>query len=86
MQSFAIITTDPSELTAMLHDRMPIILKPSDYDRWLTRDDPNARQWTTSGLTTPGRLNSFPVDHRVGNIGDNEPVLCEAYESPPNSA
>ena len=32
LQSFSIITTDPNELTATVHDRMPVILKPSDYD------------------------------------------------------
>jgi len=42
LQSFAIITTDPNELTATVHNRMPVIVKPSDYDRWLTPDDPNA--------------------------------------------
>jgi len=39
LQSFSIITTDPNELTATVHDRMPVILKPSDYDRWLNRTD-----------------------------------------------
>jgi len=32
LQSFSIITTDPNELTGTVHDRMPVILKPSDYD------------------------------------------------------
>ena len=34
------ITADPNELTATVHSRMPVILKPSEYDRWLTRHDP----------------------------------------------
>ena len=33
LQSFTIITTDPNELTAAVHNRMPVILKPSEYDR-----------------------------------------------------
>jgi putative SOS response-associated peptidase YedK len=39
LQSVAIVTTEPNELTATVHNRMPVILKPSDYDRWLSRDD-----------------------------------------------
>jgi putative SOS response-associated peptidase YedK len=31
LQSIAIITTDPNELTAKVHNRMPIILHSKDY-------------------------------------------------------
>jgi putative SOS response-associated peptidase YedK len=38
--------TDANELVAEIHDRMPVILAPEDYDRWLGRDalgpSPNA--------------------------------------------
>ena len=35
IRTFAIITTDCHELVADIHDRMPVILAPSDYARWL---------------------------------------------------
>src|SRR5262249_60532056 len=35
IRTFAIITTDCNELVADIHDRMPVILAPSDYARWL---------------------------------------------------
>jgi putative SOS response-associated peptidase YedK len=38
VSTFAIITTDANELVAEIHDRMPLILAPADYNRWL-RDD-----------------------------------------------
>jgi putative SOS response-associated peptidase YedK len=28
-----------NELVASIHDRLALILKPEDYDRWLTTDD-----------------------------------------------
>ena len=31
----AILTTTPNEIMAPIHDRMPVILSPSDYDAWL---------------------------------------------------
>src|SRR5262249_26688686 len=33
--TFAVLTTPANELVARIHDRMPAILKPADYDRWL---------------------------------------------------
>jgi putative SOS response-associated peptidase YedK len=35
IQSCTIITTTPNELMASIHDRMPVILHPRDYARWL---------------------------------------------------
>jgi putative SOS response-associated peptidase YedK len=34
-QSYTIITTDANELMASVHDRMPVILHSSDFNRWL---------------------------------------------------
>lgn len=39
LQSFAIVTTEPNEIMAKIHPRMPVILHRRDYDRWLSRDD-----------------------------------------------
>ncbi len=33
--SCTLITTQPNELMAGIHDRMPVILKPADYQAWL---------------------------------------------------
>lgn len=38
MRSFTIITTDPNTTMAAVHDRMPVILDPSEWDRWLSPD------------------------------------------------
>ena len=35
LESFAIITCEANELMAPIHDRMPVILQPRDYDSWL---------------------------------------------------
>jgi putative SOS response-associated peptidase YedK len=39
LQSFTIVTTKPNELTSQVHNRMPVILHPDDYETWLTRVD-----------------------------------------------
>lgn len=37
LQSFAIITTEANEMLASIHTRMPVILQPKDYARWIDR-------------------------------------------------
>ncbi|MDE1154861.1 MAG: SOS response-associated peptidase [Acidobacteriaceae bacterium] len=37
LQSFAIVTTEANELLARIHTRMPVILEPEQYERWLDR-------------------------------------------------
>lgn len=55
VRSCTIVTTEPNELMAALHNRMPVILQPADYERWL---DPAPQ--------TPDNLNPllkpFPAD------------------------
>jgi putative SOS response-associated peptidase YedK len=40
IRTFAVVTTDANELVAEIHDRMPLILAPSGYARWLS-DEPD---------------------------------------------
>lgn len=35
LETFTILTTEPNELMAPVHNRMPVIVEPKDYDRWL---------------------------------------------------
>jgi putative SOS response-associated peptidase YedK len=54
LQSFTIITTTPNELTATVHNRMPVNLHPDDYEEWLMRVD---------GESPPTNLlRPFPAD------------------------
>lgn len=39
----AILTTEPNELLAPIHDRMPVIVRVEDYERWLDSETPVAR-------------------------------------------
>jgi putative SOS response-associated peptidase YedK len=42
IRTFAVITTHANELVAEIHDRMPAILAPEHYARWLS-DEPDPR-------------------------------------------
>ncbi len=39
LQSYTIITTDPNTVAEAVHNRMPAILHPRDYDEWLNREE-----------------------------------------------
>jgi len=36
LRTFTVITTTPNRLAKRVHDRMPVIVHPDDYDRWLS--------------------------------------------------
>ena len=42
--SFAIVTTEPNELCAELHNRMPVILSPEVWPAWLGEEPADEAQ------------------------------------------
>lgn len=43
VRTFCVITCPANDLVAEIHDRMPVILAPSAYDRWLSSIEPDPR-------------------------------------------
>ena len=37
IETFAILTTTPNGLVGKVHDRMPVMIRPEDFDKWLDR-------------------------------------------------
>jgi putative SOS response-associated peptidase YedK len=68
VETCAILTTAPNELLSPIHDRMPLILPPEEYGRWL---DPSVRApETLAPLLRPfpsGPLEAYPVGRTVNN-------------------
>jgi len=68
VDSCTIITTQPNELVSQLHDRMPVILNPADFDEWLDRDEHDTAK--LKGLLRPfpsDQMMMQPVNPVVGN-------------------
>ena len=68
IESCTLLTTSPNELMATIHDRMPVILKPTDYGVWL---DPQLEAAPAlSSLLVP-----YPADEmqviRVSDVVNN---------------
>lgn len=78
IESCTILTTEANALLKQIHDRMPVILGPDDYDRWL---DP--------GITDPGRvadllkpfdarlMRVYPVSAAVNRVENDEPECAK---------
>ncbi|MGH8716668.1 MAG: SOS response-associated peptidase [Burkholderiales bacterium] len=78
IESFAIITTKANELSAAVHDRMPAILKPEDYDLWL--DNKAADTARLALLVAPYAANSmqcWTVSIKVGDPKNETPELIK---------
>jgi putative SOS response-associated peptidase YedK len=77
IRTFAIITTDANELVADIHDRMPLILAPSDYARWLS-DEPDPRELMRPFPASPMRM--WPISTRVNKPENDDPSIVEPIE------
>jgi putative SOS response-associated peptidase YedK len=86
--SFTIITTDPNELMEPFHDRMPVILDPDNYSRWLTPADKENPQLPLDLLRPypADKMRSWKVSSRVGNVRNNDPDLLAPLEEKPPAA
>ena len=75
--TFAVITTDANELVADIHDRMPLILAPGDYARWLS-DEPDPRELMRPFPAGPMRM--WPISTRVNKPENDDPSIVEPIE------
>ncbi|AHJ95512.1 SOS response-associated peptidase [Hymenobacter swuensis] len=77
LPTFTIVTTEPNELMARLHHRMPVILPDRAAElAWLAEGDVAAHQ----GLLRPlsdGRLQEYVVSTAVNSPAHNTPALLE---------
>ncbi len=77
LETFTILTTDSNELMEPVHNRMPVILEPKDYDRWLDPGDPARPPIDLLRPYPAERMRAWPVDDRVGNVRNNDADLLE---------
>lgn len=72
LRTFCVITVPANELVASIHDRMPVILAPADYDRWLGIE-PDPRDLLKSFPADLMRM--WPVSTRVNSVRNDDPDL-----------
>jgi putative SOS response-associated peptidase YedK len=77
LETFTILTTGPNEIMEPIHNRMPVILEPKDYDRWLDAGDPIRPPVDLLRPYAAERIKAWPVSDRVGNVRNNGPELLD---------
>ena len=81
IESCTIITTEANSLMSELHDRMPVILSPSDYEAWL--DPNNNDREGLQKLLDPypaDQMQYRPVSKTVNNARHEGPECAEPAE------
>lgn len=83
--SYAIITTVSADAIAHIHPRMPVILRPEDEARWLSRSMRDARAMTDLLKPYPSELLRFwQVSDRVNDPRNTGPELILPIEGSPD--
>lgn len=76
IKSCTIITTSPNELTGSIHDRMPVILHPRDYRKWLdvAPQTPESLQPLIKPFPAEA-MTAYPVSTLVNKTTNDVPEL-----------
>jgi putative SOS response-associated peptidase YedK len=79
IRSFTIVTTTPNELCGDLHNRMPVILPPEAWSKWLGEEPAEPDQLKSMLVPYAGEMVAWPVSQRVGNVKNNDASLIEPF-------
>ncbi|MBD0388800.1 MAG: SOS response-associated peptidase [Nostoc sp. C3-bin3] len=82
IESCTLLTTEPNELMRPIHNRMPVILDPKDYDLWLDPEvkksellQPLLRPYPTEEMT------AYPVSKAVNKPSNDSTECIERVEA-----
>jgi len=82
LETFTILTTDPNLLMEPFHNRMPVILEPKDYERWLEPGDAGRPPIDLLRPLAEEKMVAWPVSERVGNVRNDDAQLLEPMQAP----
>ena len=75
VESCTIITTTANRAMEELHNRMPVILSPGDWQRWLDVERPAAELVALLRPCPDEWLDAFEVGAAVGDVKNDGPEL-----------
>jgi putative SOS response-associated peptidase YedK len=79
IETYTIITGAANRVAANVHTRMPVIIDPTDFDRWLSTAGPPADLLKPY---PPAEMTTYPVSKAVNSPALDEPSLIERIEIP----
>jgi putative SOS response-associated peptidase YedK len=84
LDSCTIVTTAANAALAGVHDRMPVIVAPRDYARWLDPGIPEVADLIAP--FPPAAMTWYPVSTRVNAVGHDDASLIESVAMPRDDA
>lgn len=78
IDSFSIVVTEANEFVRPIHDRMPVILAPEDYESWLDPGNQDTHSLQQALRPWPAeRMEGWPVSRRVNRPTNDGPELVQ---------
>lgn len=77
LRTCCIITTGPNKVMEPIHDRMPVIIAPEDWQRWLFGAAEDIQELIRP--YAPEAMQAWPVDRRVSKTVDDDEGLTEPF-------
>ena len=78
LDTCTIITAEACPSLRSIHDRMPVIVPPVEYARWLDPSNTDVADLVTSWSGDP--LRAYPASTRVNAVRNDDAALCEPIE------
>lgn len=76
VRTFCLLTQDAVESLSSIHDRMPVIVQPDSWQRWLDPDSHDVPDLLEAvRATSSSGLRVYPVSIRVNKPGNDDPAL-----------
>jgi putative SOS response-associated peptidase YedK len=83
IRSFTIITCAPNALCAGVHNRMPVILDPANYPRWLGETPATGAELQLLLAPFPAeRMQAHEIGPAIGNVRNDDAGLVERVTRP----
>jgi putative SOS response-associated peptidase YedK len=83
LRTCTIITGEPNDLVASVHDRMPVVLPPAAWDAWLDPENEDLDALRALLVTYPAKAMAMhPVSTLVNKVQNNVPELVAPLETP----
>jgi len=81
LSTYTLITTTANEVVAPLHDRMPVILRREDEERWIAGGPPAPEELRSLlGAYPASGMEAYPVSPRVNSPASDDPSLIAPLE------
>ena len=78
VRTFCVITCPANDLVADIHDRMPVIIPPESYDRWLGTLEPDPHDLLVPYPAAPMAM--WPISMRVNKPENDNPDILDVAE------